>query len=82
MLFEILILILAVPVGFLIAWWTRDELLGLRAWFKWLIIFSVVIGIGSELYGYPVVAWTFGFVAIFLGLCYWKSFDEGWTGKR
>ncbi len=81
MLYEILILVLAVPVGFLVGWWARDELLGLREWFKWLIVFSIVVGIGACLFDYSVVGWTLGFVAVVSFVSYWKSFDGEWTKK-
>jgi len=81
MLFEIIILILAIGSGFLISWLCREELIAGRKWFKLLVILSVVIGIGLELFGYGAAAWTMGFIAIVSMISYWKSFDGKWSKK-
>ncbi|MBS3089249.1 hypothetical protein J4402_05785 [Candidatus Pacearchaeota archaeon] len=79
MLIEIVVLILAIPTGFLLSWLCREELVSGRKWFKALIIFSVVLGIGCWLFGYFSAAWTLAFIAIASMISYWKSFDGKWT---
>jgi len=46
-----------------------------------IVILSVVIGIGLELFGYGAAAWTMGFIAIVSMISYWKSFDGKWSKK-
>lgn len=82
MLFEIIILILAIPSGFLISWLCREELVSGRKWFKILIVLSVALGIGCGLFGYYAAAWTMGFAAVVSMVSYWKSFDGKWTKKK
>ena len=64
MIWEIIILLLGIPVGFLLAWLARDELSAGQKWFKALIILSVVVGAWMFLTGQAVVGWTCGFVVI------------------
>ena len=64
MIIEIIILILAVPVGYLIAWMARDELENGKKWFRILIIISVIGAIGFWLYGRRAEALTSGFIVI------------------
>jgi hypothetical protein len=82
MLFEILILILAIPVGFLISWLARDELVVGRKYFRWLIVICILGKIGSWIYGERVWSWTFGFIGIVSLIGFLKGFDGKWTRKR
>ncbi len=82
MLYEVIILLLALPVGFLIAYLANDELVDGRKWFKALIVVGLVVGAWSFLTGNYVVAETSGFVAIVSFVSYWKSFDKKWCRRR
>lgn len=64
MLIELVVLALGIPVGFLIAWLARDELVQGRKYFRILIISSIIGVIGFWIYGRPVEAWTSGFIGI------------------
>jgi ABC-type Fe3+ transport system permease subunit len=64
MILEIVILLLAVPVGFFIAWLTKEELRMGRKWFRILIVVSLIGIIGFWIYGVSYVSWTFGFIGI------------------
>ena len=44
MILEVLILILAIPTGFLIAWMAKDELIDGQKWFRALIILGLLGG--------------------------------------
>ena len=82
MFFEIIVLLLAIPVGFLIAWMARDELIEGKRYFRFLIIFSILGVIGGWLYGRSVEALTFGFIGIVSLVSFIKSEDKKWTKKR
>lgn len=82
MLIEIIILILAIPAGFLIAWMANDELVAGRKWFVTLIVLSLIVGMGGFLFGENVVSWTCGFILIVSFISYFKSFDKKWTRRR
>ncbi len=64
MIFEIIILLLAIPVGYLIAWLSYDELAAGRKWFRILIITSILAGIWFYLIGMKHIAFTSGFILI------------------
>ena len=64
MIYEIAILILAIPAGLLISWLAKDELIAGKKWFKVLVIAGICGIIGGWLFGFEEVAWTFGFVVI------------------
>ena len=82
MLLEIIILLLAIPSGFLIAWLARDELVQGKPWFRILIIISILVGIWFWLTGHTYIAWTAGFVLIVSLIALIKSEDKKWTKKR
>jgi len=64
MFFEIVFLLLSVPVGILISKLARDELKQGEKWFKLLIISSVLIGAWFYLTGLYYISWTMGFILI------------------
>ena len=64
MFIELLLLIVAIPVGFLIAWLTKDELVSGRKYFRILIIVSILVGVWFWLTGYSYISWTVGFILI------------------
>ena len=82
MLIEIILLLLAIPVGFLIAWMANDELVAGRKWFVALIIVSLVVGIWFTLTENYIVALTCGFILVVSFISYLKSFDRKWTRRR
>ncbi|HLF53813.1 MAG TPA: hypothetical protein VI544_01410 [Candidatus Nanoarchaeia archaeon] len=64
MIIEIILLILAVPVGFLIAWMARDELKNGRKWFRAIFITFFSFGGLFWIYGLDYLALTCAFIAI------------------
>ncbi len=64
MILEIIILILAIPAGYLIAWLSHDELKAGRKWFKALVILSIILGLFFYLIGKEYAGWTMAFVFI------------------
>lgn len=81
MVFEWIILILAIPAGFLIAWLARDELVLGRRWFRVLVIISVFIGLWFYLIGMFYVSWTAGFIFIVSLISLMKSNDKRLNNK-
>jgi len=61
---NIILLLLAIPVGYLIAWLCKDELVAYRRYFRILIIVGIIGGIGFCLYGFIVESLTLWFVFI------------------
>lgn len=61
---NVLLLLLAIPVGYLIAWLCKDELVAYRRYFRILIIVGIIGGIGFWLYGLITESLTMWFVAI------------------
>lgn len=82
MILEIIILLLAIPTGFLIAWLTRDELISGKKWFRVLIILSILVGIWFWLIGKTYVSWAAGFILIVSLIALIKSEDKKWVKKR
>ena len=77
-----LVLLLAIPAGFLISWLARDELIIGRKWFKSVIIvFSVFAG-WMALIGRNAEALTALFFVIVSFISYYKSSDKKWTKRR
>ena len=79
---EVIILILAFPVGYLIAYWTRDELIQGRKWFKMIIIASILGGFWFFIIGEDYISLTLIFILISTFISYLKSHDKKWTKKR
>ena len=75
MLLEILILILAVPAGYILAYLTKDELVQGRIWFKMIILVSAVLA-GIFLFLDLAVSLTLAFVLIVTLICLIKSHDK------
>ena len=82
MIVEIILLILAVPAGFLIAWLGRDELVDGKKWFKFVVISSLALAGLFWLFGLDYVSLTLGFIAIVSFISVIKSNDRKWTKKR
>ena len=80
--FSVIILLLAIPAGFLIAWMARDELVSGRKWFKLIIILSAVLGILFFIFERNEISFSLAFILITAFISYWKSFDKKWTKRR
>jgi len=79
MLLEILILLLAIPTGYIIAYLTPDELIQGRKWFKIIIVASIATAIFTYITGYNYITLTTIFMAIVSFISYVKSFDKKFT---
>lgn len=76
-----MILILAIPTGYLIAWMARDELVDGRKYFRWIILVSMLLAIGSLFRENYLMVYSFLFVAIVTFVSFIKSKDKNWTKK-
>lgn len=82
MLLEIIILALAFPVGFLLAYMTKEELVQGRKWFRVIIIVSILGSIWFFLTKQAYISLTLLFILIATFVSYIKSFDKKWTKGR
>ncbi len=82
MILNIIFLFLAIPVGFLIAWLARDELLIGKKYFRALIIVSLGAILWFWLTKESYLAWTFGFILIVSIVSLVKAEDKKWTKKK
>lgn len=82
MLLDWIILVLAIPSGYLIAWLARDELIAGRIWFKVLIGISLICAGVFLFFGKSYMALTVIFIAIVSGISLIKSYDKKWTRRR
>ncbi len=83
-LLYVFILVLAFPVGYLLAWLAKDELVAGRRWFILIAIISVIAQIPVALFietKLPAVL-TLLFLAIICLVAVWKSKDKKWVGKK
>lgn len=74
-------MLIGVPVGYLIAYLAKDELTGGRAWFKALIIISIIGWIVFGFLDKPYIGFTLLFIAIVASISLLKSYDKKWTRK-
>ncbi|MEK6889872.1 MAG: hypothetical protein AABW82_00345 [Nanoarchaeota archaeon] len=81
MMIELIVLLLAIPVGLLVAYMARDELIDGRIWFNVLFIVGVLAGVWFFLTGKNVEGYSSLFIAIISIVSYIKSFDKKWTRK-
>ncbi|MBS3091039.1 hypothetical protein J4217_01150 [Candidatus Pacearchaeota archaeon] len=81
-LFNIIFLVLAIPIGYLIAYWCKDELVDGRKWFRILIIVSIIGALGFYLFGFSYISLTFGFILIVSLISLIKSNDKGLIKRR
>jgi len=77
-----LVLILAIPIGLVIAWASRDELIQGRKWFRILIIFSIAGVLWFWLIGYKYASLSAAFILIVAIISLIKSKDPEWAKKR
>jgi len=81
MLLDWIILILAIPSGYLIAWLARDELIQGRFWFKVLIYLSLIIGVIFYFLERFYISLTMGFIIVVSAISLRKSYDKKWVKK-
>ena len=82
MILEIIVLILAIPVGYLLAWMARDELISGRKWFKIIILLSLILSIIFLILKEIVIFFTLIFILIVTLISFIKSSDRKWTRER
>ena len=82
MLIEIILLLLAFPIGYFIAWLANDELIAGRKWFIAIICLFSAIGISSLFIGTYYVTLTSLFIVIMSSVSLIKSKDSKFTKKR
>jgi O-antigen/teichoic acid export membrane protein len=82
MIVEIILLVLAIPTGFLIAWMARDELIDGRKWFRVIVIASLALAALFWILGFVYISLTLIFIAIVGFVSLIKSRDKKWTKKR
>jgi hypothetical protein len=80
-LIYVLILALAFPIGYLLAWVTRDELIVGRKWFIFLSIVSIlsVIPVSILIKEKLPSILTLFFLSILCLIAIWKSYDKKWV---
>ena len=71
-----------VPVGYLIAWLARDELVVGRKWFRVLIISSLFIGVMFYFLKKLYVSLTMVFVIIVSAISLVKSYDRRFVKRE
>ena len=83
-LLYVLILLLAFPVGYLLAWLARDELVKGRMWFALLAVASliaiVIVSVTTFLLKFIIILTLF-FIIIISLVAIWKSYDKKWAIK-
>lgn len=63
-LLNLIILILAIPVGYIIVHLCRDELKAGREWFKFLVVLGAALGFFFYFFDFGYIALTCFFVSI------------------
>lgn len=82
-LIYIIVLVLAFPVGYLLAWLARDELVAGRRWFLLLAMISVLAVIPAVIFSaikLPIIL-SLMFLIIICLICIWKGYDKKWVKK-
>ena len=64
MIIEIILLILAIPAGFLVAWLAKEEIEEGKKWFRILVIASAALALFFWVFGARYVSLTLVFIAI------------------
>jgi ABC-type Fe3+ transport system permease subunit len=82
LLLSITLLLLSIPLGFLIAWLARDELLQGRKWFQRIIALAFLAGIALGVLQEYAGTLTCAFIIVVAYISYRKSFDKKWTKKE
>jgi len=80
-LLSVIIIILAFPVGYLLAWVAKDELAPGRKWFLLTagvsVIGSIILAVINFAYKIPSIL-TLLFIIILCLMAVWKSKDKNW----
>lgn len=82
MLLQTILLILAIPAGFLIAYLANDELVQGRKWFKTLMLLSFLLAVFFAFAKNYTPALTSAFILITTSISYIKSFDKKFTKRN
>ena len=82
MILEIIVLLFAFPIGYLIAWLAKDELIIGRNWFYLIIVLSFFVGIWFYFIRFPEGTWTAVFMIISCFVSLVKRRDKNWTKIR
>lgn len=82
LILNIVVILLAIPVGYLIAYLCKDELVAGRRYFRGLVIAGFVLGVTFYLFGYSVIALTCFFIVIVSFISYIKGNDKTWTNHK
>ncbi|MEK6800767.1 MAG: hypothetical protein AABY10_02400 [Nanoarchaeota archaeon] len=78
LLLVFLAIILSIPVGYLIAWLCKEELLAGRNWFKLLCVLSFFSGIISLIFRNYEVFLTCVIIVIISAISLAKGYDKRW----
>lgn len=81
-LLSVVIVLLGIPVGYLISWMARDELVQGRVWLRTLLTIGAILAIWFYLVKIYYISLTCVFVFIIAFIGYTKSFDKKWTKKK
>lgn len=81
MIFYLLILILAIPTGFVIAKLAHDELIQGFVYIKTLTIISFILMVIFSFYN-EVIAVSLGFISIVSYISVVKRYDKRWAKER
>ncbi len=79
---SLIILTLAIPVGYWVAWLARDELVVGRRWFGLLMFLGALAALVFLIVEKYAAAGTSAFIAILAFVSYWKSLDRTWTRAK
>jgi hypothetical protein len=74
--YSILLLLLAIPVGYTLAYLTKEELVAGRAWYKAIIGLSFFSALISLILGKQILVISFSFVSIVAFISLFKSYDK------
>ena len=76
------VLILSIPVGYLLAWLCRDELVQGKKFFEVIMAVFALIAVIILLFGNYVITLTAVFILICALISLVKGYDKKWVKKR
>lgn len=79
---KILLVLLAIPVGILLARLARDELLAGRKWFLILCLLSFLGALVAVVFAKEFIGLALLFILICSAINYWASFNKRLAKKR
>ncbi len=82
MMLDLLVILSAIPLGYLLAWLAREELIPGRVWFQRLVVISLALGGGLWAYGVRAGLALGMFLAILAFIAYCQSFNRRLTVKQ